>query len=53
VAKKLENLRHAVALFVWHFNFVRKHSAPGKTPADAAGLTQKPMVIADLLAATI
>jgi len=51
-SKKLENLRHAVALFVWHFNFVRKHSAHGKTPAEAAGLTPKPMIIADLLSAT-
>jgi IS1 family transposase len=48
-SKKLENLRYAVWLFVWHFNFVRKHSAHGMTPAMAAGLTDRPMTIAELL----
>ena len=48
-SKKIENLRHAVALFVWHFNFVRKHSAHGKTPATAAGLTSHVWTIPDLL----
>jgi hypothetical protein len=32
-SKKLENLRHAVAIFTAHFNFIRKHSAHGMTPA--------------------
>jgi IS1 family transposase len=49
-SKKLENLKHAVALFVWHFNFVRVHGAYGVTPAFAAGIALKePMTIADLL----
>lgn len=48
-SKKLENLRHAVALFVWHFNYVRKHSAHGKTPAESIGLTQRALTISDLL----
>jgi IS1 family transposase len=48
-SKKLENLRFAVWLFVWHFNFCRKHSAHGMTPAMAAGLTDRPMTIAELL----
>jgi hypothetical protein len=48
-SKKLENHRHAVVLFVWHFNFVRKHSAHGKTPAESAGLTEKAFTIAELL----
>jgi hypothetical protein len=26
-SKKLENLKHAFALFAWHFNFCRKHGA--------------------------
>jgi IS1 family transposase len=52
-SKKLDNLRHAVALFVWHFNFVRKHSAHGQTPAQEARLVQNPMTIEDLLSATI
>jgi hypothetical protein len=51
-SKTLENLRHSTALFVWHFNFVRKHSAHGKTPGQAAGLTNEPMEIKDLLAST-
>jgi IS1 family transposase len=49
-SKKLENLRHSVSLFAWHFNFARKHSTHGKTPAMAAGLVESPMTIAELLA---
>ena len=49
-SKKLANLRHAVAMFVCHFNFCRKHSAHGKTPAMAAGLTDHKWEIAELLA---
>lgn len=52
-SKKLENLRHAVAMFVCHFNFVRKHSAHGMTPAQAAGLTDHPWKIEEILSATI
>jgi transposase-like protein/IS1 family transposase len=52
-SKKLDNLKHAVALFVWHFNFVRKHSAHGQTPAQAAKLTENTMTIEDLLGCTI
>lgn len=47
-SKTLENLKYAVALFVWHFNFVRVHSAHGKTPAEAAGLQAVPMTISNL-----
>ena len=47
-SKKLSNLRHAVALFIWHFDFVRVHSAHGKTPAMAAGLAIGPMTIEQL-----
>ncbi len=49
-SKKLDNLRHAVALFVWHFNFARVHSAHGKTPAQAAGLADRAWTVAELLA---
>jgi hypothetical protein len=52
-SKKLENLRHAVAMFVCHFNFVRKHSAHGQTPAQAAGLTDKAWTISELLESAI
>jgi IS1 family transposase len=52
-SKKLENLKYAVALFVWHFDFCRVHSAHGKTPAQAAGLTEKAFTIAELLESAI
>jgi len=49
-SKKLENHRHAVALFVAHFNFCRKHkSLGGKTPAMAAGLTDHIWTVEELL----
>jgi transposase-like protein/IS1 family transposase len=49
-SKKLDNHRHAVALFVAHFNFCRVHkSLNGQTPAMAAGLTDHPWTIAELL----
>ena len=52
-SKKLENLKHAFALFVWHFDFCRKHGAHGFTPAFAAGVAPKePMTIEQLLAET-
>jgi IS1 family transposase len=48
-SKKLDNLKLAVALFTWHFNFVRVHSAHKQTPAMAAGLFGRPMTIEELL----
>jgi IS1 family transposase len=48
-SKKLENLKHAVALFVWHFNFCRIHSAHKQTPAQAAKIAENPMTIEELL----
>jgi IS1 family transposase len=53
-SKKLENLKHAFALFAWHFNFCRKHSAHGFTPTFAAGVAPKePMTIEELLKSAI
>jgi len=52
-SKTLENLKHAVALFVAHFNFCRVHSAHKQTPAMAAGLTDRVWTISDLLAPSI
>lgn len=40
-SKKLENLRHAVALHFMHYNFVRVHQTLKCSPAMAAGITQK------------
>jgi transposase-like protein len=48
-SKTLENLRYSTALFVWHFNFVRIHSAHGNTPAQAARLTDHQWTIRELL----
>jgi IS1 family transposase len=48
-SKKLDNLKHATALFIWHFNYCRKHSAHGQTPAQAANLTDHQWKIEDLL----
>jgi len=49
-SKKLDNLKYAVALFVWYFNFARKNGAHGWTPAFAAGVGPKePMTISELL----
>lgn len=52
-SKKLDNLRHAVALFVAHFNFCRVHSAHGMTPARAAGLTDHTWTVKELIAASV
>ncbi|HEV2628046.1 MAG TPA: IS1 family transposase [Pseudolabrys sp.] len=49
-SKKLENHCHALALyFVW-YNFMRIHKTLRVTPAMAAGLTDKVMDMADLVA---
>jgi hypothetical protein len=41
-----------MALFVAFYNFCRKHSAHGKTPAIAHGLTDHVWTISELLAST-
>jgi len=48
-SKKLANLKHSVALLIAHFNFCRKHSAHGQTPAMAAGLADHVWSIHELL----
>jgi len=52
-SKKLSNLRHAVAIFTAHFNFIRKHSAHGMTPAQSAKLTDHQWTIDEMLSAAI
>lgn len=49
-SKKRRNHELAVAMFVWHYNFARVHSAHKQTPAQAAGLAMAPMTFEDLLA---
>jgi hypothetical protein len=51
-SKTIENLRHAVSLFAWHFNFARIHSAHKQTPAMAAGLTDHQWTIEEFLSET-
>lgn len=53
-SKKTDNHRHAVAIFVATYNFCRVHkSLAGKTPAMAAGLTDRVWTVAELLASDI
>lgn len=47
--KKCENHCHSLALYFVYCNWIRKHKAHGQTPAMAAGLTDKPMLMADLV----
>ncbi|MGD1090056.1 MAG: hypothetical protein ABR955_15235 [Verrucomicrobiota bacterium] len=51
-SKKLDNLRHAVAIFTAHFNFCRVHSAHGQTPAQVAGLASHAWTVEEMLAET-
>ena len=48
-SKKFENHCHSLALYFVFYNWIRKHKAHGETPAMAAGLTDKPMLMADLV----
>jgi hypothetical protein len=48
-SKKLGNLRAAVALHVFHYNFCRIHSSLRMTPAMKAGVTDRLWSLEDLL----
>lgn len=48
-SKKVENHIHAVALFMVHYNFCRKHQTLGMTPAQAAGLADHRWTIEELV----
>jgi transposase-like protein/IS1 family transposase len=50
-SKKIENMRHAVALYMVHQNFVRIHQTLRVTPAMEAGLTDHAWSIEELLRA--
>ena len=41
-SKKIENHRNALALYFTWYNFVRRHSSIGTTPAVRAGLDERP-----------
>lgn len=47
-SKKLDNLRAAVALHVYHYNYCRLHGTLGITPAMAAKLTKRLFSLSDL-----
>jgi hypothetical protein len=48
-SKTVTNLRHAVALFIAHFNYCWIHSAHKKTPAQAAMLTKDAWTVEKLI----
>lgn len=48
-SKSWSNLRAALALHFWHYNFCRVHSALRITPAMAANVTGRVWTFADLL----
>jgi IS1 family transposase len=50
-SKKWENLKAALALHFWAFNFAWMHSSIRMTPAMKAGICRKPLRVGDLLAA--
>jgi hypothetical protein len=50
-SKKWENLKAALALHFWNYNFCWMHSTIRMTPAMKAGVARKPMAVADLVAA--
>jgi hypothetical protein len=52
-SKKFENHQHAVALFIFHFNFCRIHGAHKQTPAMAAKIENHQWTIEEMLSATI
>jgi len=48
-SKKFENHRHAVALHVFHYNFIRKHQTLKTTPAVASDLANRPWTMLELV----
>ena len=48
-SKKFEYLIASINLMVFHFNFIKSHSAHGQTPAMAAGLANHPITFEELL----
>lgn len=47
-SKKLENHEHALALFVFDYNFARIHQSLRVTPAMEAGITNRLWIISEL-----
>ncbi len=49
-SKKFENHCHALALYFFFYNFTRVHKTLGVTPAVGAGITDRIMKMADVVA---
>jgi hypothetical protein len=49
-SKKVENLRHALALHFMYYNFARVHKTLGMTPAMAAGIADHPWSVGEIVA---
>ena len=48
-SKTEDNLRRAIALFVFYYNFCKDHSSLGMTPAQAAGVDDSKWTLEDFL----
>ena len=48
-SKKVDNLKHAVALHYMYYNFARVHKTLGVTPAMTAGVTDHVWTIEDIV----
>lgn len=51
-SKKVDNLKHALALHFMYYNFARVHKTLGVTPAMAAGITDHVWGIDEIIALT-
>ncbi len=49
-SRKVENHIHALSIYYMHYNYARIHQSLRVTPAMAAGITDKPWSIADIVA---
>jgi IS1 family transposase len=47
-SKKVENLAHAISLHYMHYNFARVHQTLQRTPAQAAGITERRWTLTDI-----
>jgi hypothetical protein len=48
-SKKAANHAHMMAIYFMHYNFVRIHQTLKVTPAMAAGVTEKPWEMSDMV----
>lgn len=48
-SKKVDNLKHAVALHFMYYNFARVHKTLGVTPAMAAGITDHAWTLQEIV----